>query len=549
MSVTLTAAATAELNKYSPRIYMTAEIIKNYYATPTVIDVTEYVISFGVTRLNTTLAEDGWEVPTLVTVLNNAYRGNVGYFNYANANSIWKSAPSKRPEGHVLRIRQYVRTDAQDEKVFEYVGRVQRPRIVSSREGGTCELTTRWEPAEALAQNCTKRDGAYTDYNGATSTYYDVDGGSGNILPHPTIAVAPTWDGAAPRTKYYTDLTNMSSLMLVDMINQVTGEVEQVLTWINFGGLSTTGTKRVASAMPYTLGDSAYHIRWYNPISWHNQHPGTITYETILYAAGVDSSFIDASSWTPVNTYFAGVDSPYGYQLQAACYDRTYLDFLLEMLGYAPEMYLSIDNYGIINAHLMDELANLTSRITYTEIERNFVALEEIDDDTHRLATRIEIFFGAFVTLGITETVNLLTHWSNWIMDRQPMVGGNRDQGGRTDQTRQHWAVDESSTNSSVELERHADLDLPWIPGGTSGFHKAQRLTEEWFEIYELPLQYALLRVDHKSCFIELNDCVTLDIPGDFFDSQKMLVVGKEYNIDTMESLLLLKSIEWEQPA
>ncbi|NIO17289.1 MAG: hypothetical protein GTN70_09910 [Deltaproteobacteria bacterium] len=527
MPVSLSAEARLELARRRPNLRLKAEIIKNYKAaTEAIIDVTDRVISWGRYENDSTLASLDWLMPNLTMMLDNAD----GYFREGYSGSIWDASPAKAPYECVLRIRLYVDHASGSDMALEYLGRIIDCSLQADSNFATAELVTYFEPANVLNIECGVRDGSWTKWDG-TSQVRNSKGGL--CFAAPDITWFGCWTDPDGRRVCRAETLWTSTLMLIIKKHASTGE--EVLPQMRFGTSMMLRKDNLVDTDVRSEDNPSATWPWhyYNPPGYFELSPSEIIKDLMTTVAGLGSSLIDSSSFSTLDTYFAG-QSPV-YDLWCSLYEKKkYAEHVLEILSYAPETFLfwSYDS----KLHMVKIPAYSTTPTPYVfstrEDVNNIVSIDEIGRYEERLATTLGVSYGA-------RTVQ-----DQWTLERELLIGGKANT--YADVIMNKWELEKSISPTPQKVKKRK-FEKPWFSAdyGTAHFARIEAYVDNYFSVWGKPVDRYAITSTPASLEVEQGDVIALDVAERNLSNKKLLVIGKGFDFDHYEAIFKFSDQEF----
>lgn len=544
MPVTLTTTAKNELKKYAPNIRVEAHIIKNYYATPTEIEITERINQYGEMINDSTLIAKNWTLPHLTSIVVNENN----YFNQYSDDSIWAASPAKDPEECLLRIRTYVITDEGEEMLIEYLGRITNVLLKSDNVETYAELETVFAPGVALQKHCTRRDGSYTDFDWSAGTFVRYNKG-GQIIPAPYVNGTPSGGGHSYYTNIYSvamyDISTLTEMICRvhtaaapypvgweaqpnsyidhDVLARIGAGESIMVSWRNIGGIMSIG--------PGTYSD----MHFYNPIQFHDVSPCLCALDLLRYGAGLGSgvtSHIDETSFSDHDSYFTG-QTP-SFILRPVVYDKSFAEGFIDILGYMPEMFVwwSYDSKLTMSKHW--SVLNSPS-YKFTEALLNYTSME-VERYADRSCNDLEVTaYSAHVPNkgGVAGT-------EGWHAERE--IEQFDISKSRYPKKIRRKPTDFSLPASSVD--KLISVDRPWISedsGSTADAHTVNlHWVENYLKVWSQPVKRVIITSDVRALEIECGDKIGVDVPALGMDDEVYVCASKSFNFDTLETAFVL---------
>lgn len=547
MAVTLTTDEKAELEKFAPRIRREAHIIKDYYGTPTEIEITDYVNRYGVFRNDSTLVAKNWTMPHLTMIAQNTDN----YFNEYVSDSIWNTSPAADPEECLLRIRVYVVTDSGETMLIEYLGRVLNVALTDTDIETYAELETVIAPGYHLKKMCTRRDGSYTDFDWSAGTMTKTNKG-GTVIPAPHLTAMPA---VSPTHSYFINEWNVNMYDISNLFELAcrvhtavapypVGWECQPQTYYNAEEISRLGASRqvsvhwndVGSIMngPGTYAD----LHFYNPVQFEDQAPSRCALDLLRYGAGLSTgtkSHIDESSFSAQDSYFTS-QSP-SFVLRAAVYDKTFAEGLIDILSYMPEMFVwwSYDSKLTLQKHW--PVLNAPS-YKFVESLKNYSSIET-EYYTERSCNDLEVkAYSAYVTNkdGYQGT-------AGWHAERE--LTQHKDGKSKYPLKIRRKPTDFSLPASTVD--KLISVERPWISEDSGTTAQAHTVNLNWLEnyltVWSPRIKRAIVRSDMRSLEIECGDKVGVDVLNRGYDNEVFVCAAKDVDLDTLETKFVLADL------
>lgn len=234
MGLTLQQTTLDELARPVPKVVLKAEIVKDFYTTPAVIDITEDVTDWGMFDNQSSLVSVEYSVPTLTISVQNIS----GKYSRENlSNSMWTTAYgalAREPEECKLKVYLYVSPESTTpEAVLTWIGRIIaiHPRadrffnvveIETTHEGLAAAQSAFFDKKATLAPQSSRLVNSpftYTEINEADGIAYQPN-------PVGVSSLGTINGGVGAEIKYYDmDLTNFVNgyvYIEVDSVNDPT---------------------------------------------------------------------------------------------------------------------------------------------------------------------------------------------------------------------------------------------------------------------------------------------------------------------------------------
>jgi len=526
MPAGLSAASKTELEKKEPRLRVTAEIIKNYYATQTVIDITDRVISYGTYNNPSTLKEINWELPNMTIVVSN----DEDYFHDLNSESIWATSPAKDIEACVLRIRLYVDSDDASEIAREYIGRILNCELEASTEFTTAQIVTIFEPGNILTNLRRIIDGEWTLYTSPPDTQVQYQFG-GITWGAPWISIWPNWnnDATEPFPRWITGIDNASGIMKVLHENIAQTEIRYPQTKHSSSQMfePLTQTHKQPDSWPAA---NIHRMRFHNPVSYFDKDPAEIVSDFLRYVCGINTSFIDLGSFMATSTYLQGLTSP--PLLRAALYDKTNAELIADIMSYAPQIMMFWTHDSQLKIQKIPAYSGTASPYTFsTRSPQGISEITAIGKYRSRLATKMEVNFSSFTEPYVWQKVR----------DRQ--IGGLQDSTGGADLN--PWVLEKTGPGT-YDVEKFKKVDKPWFSSNTANYAAmVGSYIDNYLALYDGLIPSIELSGDLSSLENVNGDVVAVNIPERHLINKKYLVVGEAFDFDRMIPMFTLYDMEF----
>lgn len=520
MPLSLSASTLAELAKPKPRLRAQAEIIKNYYATQTVIDISNKIISWGRLENNSTLVAVDWELPNLTITVSNLD----DYFHDRNTSGIWSTSPSKAPEECVLRVRLWVITDSGKETLIDYLGRIKDCKLQAGTKFVTADITTVFEPAFTLDQECTIKNGSYMTWDTVTATYYDK---GGICYPAPSLIVWHGWTAGPPFPFNRGEFQYASSLCLVENYNSAASTRKKPQTRM-FTSAIFYGTSN--AYIDYDISVGTNLIYYWNPPGYNGYHASEIIKDFMTTVAGMDSSLYNAASFATMDSYYNAL-SPVP-DMKAYLYGAKYFELILKVLAHSPEAFMYYSYDSKLYMKIVPQYSSFPTPYVLTNegSGKNIISIEDDDKYTERLATTLQITYHSSVPL-------------EWMPTREPIIGG---QSNYANESQEHLYSWDKTTSGSVTTLRTLELDKPFFNSGVTQYNiVVDNYCDNYFQIYDNPIPHAVLRCHPVVLQAEQGDVVAIYVTSLNYLLKKYLVVGRGYDFDRHEAILTLRDMEF----
>ncbi|NIM20845.1 MAG: hypothetical protein GTN64_00245 [Candidatus Latescibacteria bacterium] len=426
----------------------------------------------------------------------------------------------------MLRIRLYVDHASGSDMALEYLGRIIDCPLQASMRFANAELITHFEPANVLDIECTIRDGSYTTWDGTTETRNSK---GGLCFPAPDIQFVSSFQEEG-QWVYRNENEQTCTLMLIIKKNTSTGE--EVHPQTRFGAsLLMREMENVFCDARTTSPSSSWPLHYYNPPGYFENSPSEIIKDLMTTVAGLDSSLIDSSSFSTLNTYFAG-QSPV-YDLRCALYDKKYSEHVLQVLSYAPETFLfwSYDS----KFHMIKIPAYSGTPTPYvfsnSPSVNNIVSIDEIGRYEERLATTLGVSYGA-------RTVQ-----DQWGLERELLIGGKANT--YADVIMNKWFLEKSVSGTPKKIQRR-EFEKPWLSGDISNhFARIENYIDNYLSVWGVPINHYAIKSTPASLEVEQGDVIAMDIPELNLSNKKLLVAAKGYDFDRHEALFKFRDQEF----
>lgn len=524
MPLSLSDEAKEELGRPKPNITATAKIIKNYYATQTVIDVTGYVISYGRYRNRSSLACGEWELPNMTIQFENRY----GYFREGMSTSVWNTSPSKSPRECVLLATLLVHTASGSEKISEFLGRVLDVIIHADEAMDTAELKCVFEPGNFLQEPCSKKDGPWTQINvndGSTSDTRHNKGAWSVQSPDFTA-----WVGAsdsAPFNVLAFYLGHISATFHMEVEEETILERYRPQTSLEVHDLHTGAVSKLLKYQWLTkwLPNETQLYLW-NPPGWDEYNPALILADFLWNFAGLAYGML--GDYAGLSSYFENLTTP--LHLKCSLWGKTFAEHVMELMGYAPEMYL----YWTATSSKL-EFARVKAYSTESNPyvigpgRGNFIAIESLGRNEEKLATTIRTQFHAEV------------EEDTWFMERDISTGVRAPE---PNSAIEDYSREDDASGTHAKMRRR-EIKRPWFNAGSSNFDdRVKQFHETWFALFADSLHEMALRCPAVVAQVEQGDIVAFDMSRQGYYEKKFLVYERTVDFDTSEIVLGLLDLE-----
>lgn len=513
MSISYSAETLAKLTSYKPPIHLSVEIIKNYGGTPTTIDVTNRLQSLGTYSNSATNLQLDWVIPSLTPTLINTG----GYFDRDYATSIWNQSPAKAPEDCVLRVTcSMKKNDGSLETLWKYIGRIQDISFKGNKDFSICELVTVFEQAapNKLGKLFTRRDGPYSHYY--SSTEWRSWPYTGSICMDPPNIITDVGFSTGSPYPYYkflmSDLHNCflhlwekrssSPVEYLHLETHVPNDNRMILP-----ASSDVRCRWITAEMdPYNWDN------WfYNPIAYDDYNPAEIIQDIIDKIVSMPSELWDSSSFSAMNTLFAGLT--YEPLMEYAIINKTGIEAILEILSHVPWTVLFNSYLNKLTYKRWPDWDDEPSPFEISSAKKNFNRIITSRNNESRLITDIDVYYDPRID-------ELFFH-----LDRVPTLMLNY----------------QATTPYSKTKDRQSRVERPgWSKYITNYTDMIAAQVNTQLYVSSKPIPELQIACPITCLSVELLDIVLLDIPEWKISQKKLLVVGKDIDMDGMEIVFTL---------